>query len=252
MARGAERTPIWLRPEPSARRPRFTRERIAATALAIADADGFEAVSMRRVATELGAGTMTLYHYVRTKDDLVALMDDAIMAEVLVPDGELPVEDWRAAVATVARRSHDAFLRHPWALEGLRGVPFGPNGARHFDQSLAAVESLDLDPADKLELLATVDDYVFGFVVRRTGETPERSMDAEGDNFDALLAYSERLMASGDFPHIERVLGDGDRSEAWARLVSGWSDERFERGLQKLLDGIALDLERRGVTSSRT
>src|SRR4051794_35051184 len=115
--------PIWLRPEPGTRRPRFTRAQIAATALAIADADGFEAVSMRRVAAELGAGTMTLYHYVTTKDDLLALMDDAIMAEVLVPDDELPLDDWRTAVSMISRNSRDAFVRHPWAIDALRGAP---------------------------------------------------------------------------------------------------------------------------------
>src|SRR3954452_24599103 len=76
---------IWLRQEPSAARSAHTRSEIAAAALEIADAEGFEAVSMRRVAQRLGAGTMTLYNYVRTKDELVTLMADAVMAEALVP-----------------------------------------------------------------------------------------------------------------------------------------------------------------------
>src|SRR6185436_15098966 len=95
---------IWERPEPGARRPRYTREQIARTALAIADAEGFEAVSMRRVASELGAGTMTLYHYVRNKDELIELMDDAMMSELIVPDDEMP-SDWREALTAIARRS---------------------------------------------------------------------------------------------------------------------------------------------------
>ena len=82
--------PIWVRPEPGTRRARFSREQIAAAALAIADAEGFEAVSMRRIAAQLGAGTMSLYRYISTKDDLVTLMDDALMGESLVPEGELP------------------------------------------------------------------------------------------------------------------------------------------------------------------
>ena len=95
--------PIWARPEPGARRARFTREQIAEAALAVADKDGFDAVSMRRVASELGAGTMTLYHYVQTKDELVALMDNAIMGELLVPDDELST-DWREAPENGERR----------------------------------------------------------------------------------------------------------------------------------------------------
>jgi AcrR family transcriptional regulator len=70
---------------------------------------------MRRVAAELGAGTMTLYHYVRTKDDLRALMDDAIMGELLIPTDELPA-GWRAALTEIARRSHATFRR---LLDGI-------------------------------------------------------------------------------------------------------------------------------------
>ena len=119
--------PIWARPEPATRRPRFSREQIASAALAIADAEGLRAVSMRRVAADLGAGTMSLYRYISTKDDLIALMDDALMGAVLVPADELPA-DWRAALAT------------------LDTAPFDARG--------------------KLDLLAIVDDYVFGHVLR--------------------------------------------------------------------------------------
>src|SRR5215472_8064502 len=170
MARSRALGPIWARPEPGSRRPRFTREQIASVALAIADGEGFEAVSMRGVA-DLGAGTMSLYYYLRSKDDLVALMDDALLGESLIPDDELP-DDWRAALAAIARRTRDVFLRHPWALHSLQGeaavhgAPVGPNGLRHFEQSLAALEHAPLDTSQKLDLLAIVDDYVFGHVLR--------------------------------------------------------------------------------------
>ena len=77
------------RPAPG-RRPRFNQDQIADIAFGIADREGFDAVSMRRVARELGAGTMTLYHYVRTKDELVSLMDDRLMGHLLVSDEESP------------------------------------------------------------------------------------------------------------------------------------------------------------------
>ena len=81
---------VWFRQEPASRRPAHTRADIARAAIEIADSEGFDAVSMRRVAQRLGAGTMTLYHYVRNKDELITLMSDAVMAEVVVPEGELP------------------------------------------------------------------------------------------------------------------------------------------------------------------
>ena len=174
--------PIWVRPEPGTRRARFSREQIAAAALAIADAEGFEAVSMRRIAAELGAGTMSLYRYISAKDDLVALMDDALMGESLVPDGELP-PDWRAALALIARQTRAALLRHPWAVVSLQGRgaagqdgSFGPNGLRHFEQSLAALDSAPLDVVAKMELLTIVDDYVMGSVLR-TGEMQSLARD---------------------------------------------------------------------------
>ena len=156
---------IWTRPEPGTRRPKFTRDLIASTALAIADAEGFAAVSMRRVAAELDAGTMTLYYYVRTKDELVLLMDDAIMAEVLIPDDEFP-SHWYDALTAISLRTWDILIRHPWALHSLQNAPAGPNAMRHFEQSLAALAGTDLDGPDKFLLLAMVDDYVHGNALR--------------------------------------------------------------------------------------
>jgi AcrR family transcriptional regulator len=241
--RGASPEPIWTQPPPGQRRPRYTREQIAQAALAIADAEGYDAVSMRRVAAELGAGTMTLYHYVRTKDDLRALMDDAIMSEVLVPEDELPA-DWRDAIAEIARRSRAAFRRHPWTLthhDDNQGEG-GPNGLRHFEQSLAAVASTGLDPTGRLEVIAMVDDYVYGFAMREAAVAQAGSFD---DVPDALFEYVERLLATGEYPHISELVDD-DMRASFRRILGAVFDEtRFERGLQRLLDGIALDVERR-------
>ena len=191
---------IWDRPEPGARRPRHTREQIAAAALAIADREGFEAVSMRRVAREVGAGTMTLYHYVRTKADLVDLMDDAIMGEVLIPDGELPAT-WRAAMRAIACSSYAAFLRHPWALQAMTGSRGGPNGMRHFEQSLAAVASLALPARAKLELMGIVDDYVFGFIFRTAEVAAAFTAMATEEVIEELCRTSRPRSARVNTPH---------------------------------------------------
>jgi AcrR family transcriptional regulator len=231
--------PIWTRPEPGARKPRFSREQIAAAALAIADAEGFEAVSIRRVAAELGAGTMSLYRYISAKSDLVALMDDAIMGESLIPGGELPA-DWREALAMIARSTRAALLRHPWAVQALQGHPaaaqdgtFGPNGIRHFEQSLAAVATAPLDTAAKLDLLAIVDDYVFGHVLR-AGEEQARAASADTGHAAAITEYIEGQLSSGQFPRLSTLARD---PAAQALTDPGRLDQRFERGLQALLDG---------------
>ena len=230
------------------RRAGHTREQIAQTALRIADTEGFEAVSMRRIAGELRAGTMTLYHYVRDKGELLSLMDDAVMGEVLVPDDELSA-DWREALTAIAVRTRATFARHPWALEGLRGAEGGPNGVRHFEQSLAAVAGTGLDDRGKLDLIALVDEYVIGFVTREAAQ--RAGLPAEGVEElleqlpDSMLAWFESLLRTGEFPHIEALAGGGGAREAVAVLASVVGDEeRFDRGLGTLLDGIAGRLPR--------
>ena len=187
---------------------------------------------------------MSLYHYVRNKDDLVALMDDALMAEVLVPDGELPA-DWRGAVAAVARRTRVVLVRHPWALVALQGAQFGPNAMRHFEQSLAAAAGTGLAPAARLELLAIVDAYVFGNALH-TAESLKRAaiMQANPQAVRAAMEYGQAQLRTGQFPHIE-ALASGMNPEAGPDQAAGPPldpkslDDQFERGLQALLDGAA-------------
>ncbi len=223
---------VWTRAEPGSRKPRFTRDEIAAAAVKIADDEGFDALSMRRLAAELGAGTMTLYHYIHTKDELLALLNDSVMGEVVIPDGELPTE-WRAAITMVANRSREALQRHPWALEIHDDPAPGPNAARHFDQSMQAVMSLDLTLGDRFELVTAVDEYVFGFCLL------ERSLPDEGHDMGAeMIRYMGDLISTGDYPtlaEIERAYGtDG----AFAEFDRQTRDpERFSRNLDRLLDG---------------
>ena len=240
--------PIWARPEPGERKPAHTRERIAEAALTIADAEGYPAVTMRRVASELGAGTMTLYHYVGNKDELIALMDDAIMAELIVPADEL-ADDWRESFAQIARRSYGTFLRHPWIFEHIADEdapnPGGPNGLRHFEQSLRAAARTGLDMAGQFELVSLVDDYVWGHAMRARVDMQEHAGERGEKRIEAMIDYLRTQLASGEFPHVESLVGDDIRASFEKLLEMAGDEGRFERGLQRLLDGIALDLERR-------
>jgi AcrR family transcriptional regulator len=165
---GADGTPgIWARPEPGARQSRFSREQIAAAAIAIADAEGFDAVSMRRIASSLGAGTMSLYRYIQTKAELLELLDDALLAEALVP-GELPA-GWRDALSMIARHIRRAHLNHPWAIGVLQHPAAdraGPAALRHAGQQRQALASAPLSAAQKLDVVAIVSDYVTGHLLR--------------------------------------------------------------------------------------
>jgi AcrR family transcriptional regulator len=199
----------------SRKKPRLSRETIAAVALAIADREGFEALSMRRVAQELKVGTMSLYYYVKTKDDLVAVMDDALMSEALLPS--LP-KDWHRAMMEIARRTHAVFVRHPWALVSMMSAPPGLNAMRHMEQCLEALAETSMTTKQKITLLAMVDDFVFGHALR------EAATDATV-NFE----YAATQLATGAFPRLAETFGHG-RIDA--------TKNRFEQGLQALL-GVA-------------
>jgi len=241
MATRQDLRPIWTQPEPGKRAPRLSREQIAAAALRVADAEGFAAVSMRRVAQELEAGTMSLYHYVRTKEDLVALMDDALMGEVVLDDSALPA-GWRAGLMAIAAHTRAVFVAHPWAFGALHGAGPGPNAMRHFEQCLSTLKDTGCTPAHKMVILAAVDDFVFGNLQRSRDSVFARNAcepDLE-EARQAALAFGKTQLDNGAFPHTRAMLVGADDEAAWAVLAQATSSaERFTIGLECLLAGIA-------------
>ncbi|TDC99812.1 TetR family transcriptional regulator [Nonomuraea deserti] len=228
-------TSIWSRPAPP-RRPALSREAIVAAAVAIADAEGLAAVSIRRVAAELGARAMTLYSYIERKEDLLALMHDAIAAEVLV-DEPLP-DDWREALLLLARREREMVLRHPWRVELIsQRIEVGPNGLRHVEQKLSVFDGFGIDRLTAWRILAAYADYMTGFVIREA--TDRRAPREQGIN-DAERAavaepYIRELIEGGEFPRLAPMIQEGVRG----------ADDNFERGLSWVLDGIEADLHGR-------
>jgi AcrR family transcriptional regulator len=210
---------VWDAPAPpGARGTGLTREAIVATAIAVADADGLDAVSIRRVAGDLGVRPMSLYTHIASKEDLLDLMVNEVVAEALVPE-PLP-DDWRAAIREIAVRSHDAFLAHPWTLQAFSQRPrIGPNTLRHAEQSSAAVAGLGLDERTAATLLAVVDDYALGHAMRAMFVPHEAQMRE-------MLAETLRAVEPSEFPHLT------------AAQVAVPLDHSFEIGLDALLEGL--------------
>jgi AcrR family transcriptional regulator len=200
----------------SSKKVQLSRTAIAAVALAIADAEGFEAVSMRRVAQELSVGTMSLYYYVKTKGDLVAAMDDALMSEALLP--ALP-KNWKRAITEIATRTHALFLRHPWALVSMQSAPPGLNAMRHMEQCLEALAETSMTSKEKLALLAMVDDFVFGHALREAGLQAGKEKVVD-------MKFATAQMATGNYPQLAKVFESG-------RFEVG--QDRFRKGLRLLL-----------------
>jgi AcrR family transcriptional regulator len=235
--------PIWVLPQPAGRKPRYTREQIAGAALTIADQEGFDAVTMKRIAAELGAATMTLYYYVRNKTDIVALMHDAILADVLISDAALR-GGWRDAITAIARQTRQVLLAHPWSLASLNEAQFGPNAMRHFEQSLAAVAGSGRSAAARMELIAVVDDYVSGNALH-AAESLARAKAAEQDPaiVTAMVEYGVAQLKTGDFPELGAIYAENmtaqDAERAEPPMTEAALTRQFERGLQALLDGLA-------------
>ncbi|QKW36396.1 TetR/AcrR family transcriptional regulator [Actinomadura sp. NAK00032] len=231
MAAGEQHVSIWSVPERQGRgpRPAYSRVQITEAAIRIADADGLEAASMRRIAADLGTGAMSLYRYVPSRDDLLELMVDHALLEMDIPDR--PSGDWRADLTLIAENTRAVWLRHPW-LAGLhRPRPaMGPNRLRLLEFAFGA---LDVGiPIDQMfTLLEMLNGYVERVVrgeiewmreMRQSGMTPERWMLQSAP-------YVQELLGTGRYPMFERIVMD-------ARLPHMNAEEQFRYGLDRVLD----------------
>ncbi|MDQ2815473.1 MAG: TetR/AcrR family transcriptional regulator [Actinomycetota bacterium] len=228
----------------------LSRAEIVGAAIAVADAEGPDAISMRRIARELGAGVMSLYWYVESKEELLDLMLDSVEGEIEVPE---PSGDWRADLRTFAYRIRAGMSRHRWALEFIGSrPPSGPNDVRNLERMLGLLEGLDLQARVTMDVMATVATYVMGAVIREAQEVRgERDRELAEVNLTAEEKHAQHerfhqwFEASGRYPRITRLMESGvDPDDPQTR------DERFEFGLSCVLDGIAAQRSaRRGPTA---
>lgn len=217
--------------------PALSRAEIVDAAIVVADADGADAVSMRRIAQVLRSGPMSLYWHVASKEHLLDLMLDALVAEADVPE---PSGDWRADLQALARSRRAMLHRHLWAMEFMGGrPPLGPNTMLNMEHSLAILDGAGLDLATSMRVLETVVTYVLGAVLRETGEIGgQRGQERAGitmQEWEPLrAAWRDRLAADGRFARVVRFLDERIDPDA-----EQTRDERFEFGLNCVLDGLA-------------
>jgi AcrR family transcriptional regulator len=199
------------------RRRRLEPEAIVAAAIRIADTEGLDAVSIRRIAAELDARPMSLYSHFASKHALLSAMTNEAVADMLV-EQPLPKE-WRAAVTVIATRMHLAYAARPWLIFVFARRPSpGPNAIKLAKQMARAVETLPLPQADVWEVQGIVNDYVLGYSYRTVATPDPDEMDAAISPGD--VAESPELAA----------LPDNLRSRAHLK--------RFDLGLQTIFDGI--------------
>jgi AcrR family transcriptional regulator len=196
---------------------RLSPEAITAAAIGLADAEGLEAVSIRRVAAELDARAMSLYDHFSSKRELLASMTDEVVGEMLVSQ-PLP-EGWRERVAVSARTMYAAYASHPWAIfVAAERLGPRPNAVKLAKQMAHALATLPLEHGDVWQVQGIVNDYVIGYSFRTVGTV-------DPDDMEAAIAASD----VAEFPELA-ALPDNLRNRS--------SIERFELGLQTVLDGI--------------
>ena len=203
-------------------------------AIAIADSDGLAAVSLRNVGAALDAGPMRLYGYLATKEELLDLMIDAVYGEIVFAgpiDGE-----WRDIFRTIAYRTREACKVHRWFIELLGGRPnLGPNMLALLEASLAALnnqrgfENIDVS----MGAMGTVNAYVLGAIRGEISDLKSGKNKAEWQKI--WWPYLERVIASGRFPMLAKVVRDANDPSP---------DHVFDTGLETVLDGLAAQLQR--------
>lgn len=222
---------IWARPERAGRgpKPAFSRADIAAAAVRIADAEGLDAVSMRKVAAELGCGTMSLYNYVPRKEDLYELMLDAVSGGYDLPDK--PSGDWRADMMALAHQARAMMHRHTWVPRLMSPVyGFSPNVLAYMEYTLSILDGLDARFGEKMELIAMVNGVVTTYTANEIA-TAERSRSlpwTEEQEHAARTNYLISQIMTGKYP----------------RLAAGFAEDSgpidlegvFDRALGRVLD----------------
>ncbi|MEX1271299.1 MAG: TetR/AcrR family transcriptional regulator [Acidimicrobiia bacterium] len=202
----------------------MSRERVLNSAVALAEREGVEALTMRRLARDLGAGTMTLYHYVADKDDLLDGMIDVVFSEIDLPGADA---DWRTAMRERAASVREALARHPWAtgLMELR-MTYGPTSLRHAEAVLDCLRAAGFSTGDATHAYWLLDSYIYGFAIQEAGlpfGTPEQ-----------LAAMAEIVLPrvpAAEYPRLNEA--------AAASRESGYGyTEEFEFGLDLILDGL--------------
>lgn len=243
-ARLAAAPEVARRREPREAEPELSRERIVHTAIAIADTEGLTALSMRRVAAELGVSTMSLYRYVSGKDELVRLMADVVFGERPFPDP--PPDGWRARLEAAARLQWATHRRHPWTVRvvPLTRPQFIPTGMAYTDWTMRAVDGLGLDLSTIVHVAVTLAGYVHGIAVNLEHEVEAQqetgvSSDEYFESQEAMLAMIE----SGRFPMLARL---AEHPEVGLDF-----DTMFEFGLRVFLDGLAVLIEGRAPGTQR-
>ncbi|AHH96501.1 TetR/AcrR family transcriptional regulator C-terminal domain-containing protein [Kutzneria viridogrisea] len=213
-----------------------TTELVVHTAIRIADEEGLAALSMRRIATELGVATMSLYRHVPSKDELVVLMVNTVFGEIEYP--RVPPRGWRPRLELAAREQWAVYRRHPWLapVMSMSRPLVAPNAIAQTEWVLGALRNLGLGTEDTMYVTIMLFSHVRGTAINLEFESEavrETGMTVD-DYIDTKLPAMGELAGSGRFPLFAELTGN-EFDYDLTRL--------FEFGLTRMLDGLATWLD---------
>ncbi|MGC4834404.1 TetR/AcrR family transcriptional regulator [Micromonospora vinacea] len=225
---------------PKGPRPGMSVPTIVDAAIRVADADGLAAVSMSRVAKELGAATMALYRYVGSKDELLMLMVDAGYGPS--PGPPPPEDDWRAGLTRWAWAEHLVLRQRSWLLHvPISGPPITPQQLGWLEDGLRCLDGTTLGEGEKMSVLLLITGYVRNEATL-TSQIAEGSRAAGVEPSEMMPAYGRlvaRLIDPARFPALHRVLNAG------VLYQDDDPDDEFAFGLDRILDGVEALIRRR-------
>ncbi|QGV79984.1 TetR/AcrR family transcriptional regulator [Streptomyces ficellus] len=229
---------LWGTGEPPSRGPKrgLSLDRITTAAIEVADAEGLDAVSMRRLSAELGTGTMSLYRYVPGKAELLDLMIDRVQGTLIAAAGD-PSADWRTTVDAMARAQLDLYRRHPWLLKiNQTRTVLGPSALRSLELALAGLKGMGLTDPETMSVIIAVQSFVTG-IARMEAETVEAVKEtgvSDEEFWGRQVPFLNRAMASGDFPLMAALADDTFSADF----------DHFAFGLRALMDGFEVMVTR--------
>jgi AcrR family transcriptional regulator len=230
---------VWARQQREPDQPALSRASIVREAIVMLDADGIEALSMRKLGARLNAGATSLYRHVATKDELMELAVDEVAAEITVPPAGGP--DWRAAATEAAASFRATALRHPWlsSVLGQAGLAYlGPNLMAYSERLAALFTSAGFpEPSRAID---TVLSYVIGMSTTEAAwlTTVARSGETEADFIARLMPAAPQAAAGHD--HLTDAYADAGVHAIVDPVEI--RDNKFAYGLEVVLDGLALRL----------
>ena len=204
----------------------LSRERILRAALDLADRDGFEACTMRKLGAQLGVEAMSLYRHVTSKDDLLSGLVDLVFAEVEVD--EPGTTEWRTAMRARAHSHRAAMRRHRWAIGVMEGrMQPGPASLRVHDATLGILREAGFPFRAAVHANSALDAYVYGFALQER-DLPAR---ADGATAEVMREQARHVPEMRDYPYLVEAMGEFGGA--------GYDyDAEFSIGLELILDGI--------------